>query len=692
MSYYPQQGYQQPGGYGMPQQQPMGLPFSNTELMYPINQLAYGQPPVNMQLQTPPELQSMVPLILNQLAIAIQERATANQLRIFLYNQQAANNFNNQDFLTLANLVGVCVDLVMRTQPGANIEAVVAKAARNVAEFMTAMNANQFPALTMNLPPADIQGIQSIIAKFDQEIQGMKQQLSPPPQQQGSWGQPNTWGQQQPPQGQYGGYQPQQPQRQYGGGHQAATHGYGGIAAPAAPVSAPAWRGRPVGGTPVKQVTAIPPEATAIPSARRTFRSGVTPIGAPTKPVIRTVEPTLANLPPPPIIPKTDIEVYDDSGFNWLLTQGLTEVNYWRSTQLYPYSVAYNPTLFNTHHLNDTKGNVRTVLVNKDPIPMDRTAHLTAPKISPSWSVPIYAESVAMDRFDRKMAIVFEDLVYEKYPGGISQTSSTEEHWAMASTYLGAVMINNHNKRQVVRIGGVVAEPSVCNPLFKLWVGDLSKLTTPAEAQKYLKNLIEDADQRTERHDAQLASKINRRLTNRINRFITNELALTSGVIDSFVVDISELPPHLEKKFGEGVKATFLKAFSGLVADALTFAENGLHKDIVEYYCGEYSESLGGPAGDRDLLSFFQHNEYAYVDLSSVELQVDLATTQVAVGVKESLTPLFYGVCEDLLGVHDYVTAKQESIRYYIRTNDDVTFEINRGAMNKEFFFVSLAK
>ena len=322
---------------------------------------------------------------------------------------------------------------------------------------------------------------------------------------------------------------------------------------------------------------------------------------------------------------------------------------------------------------------------------MDRVEHLTAPKIAPTWSLPIYSESTDMDRYDRKIALVPEDLVYEKYPIPVAQGASSEEHWVMAGAYLGAILFDRQNYRQVVTANGIVTEPAVCNAMFKVFVSDLAKLTTPQHVHDKLSGMLLDASERSERHDIQLVNRINKLLTNRINRFIRNELALTSGTIESFLEDALALAPYLEKKFGDTAKAAFLSAFPDMIVSTLAFFKGNSHEDIVDYYCSGFMTELKGPADNRDLLTFFQYNEYALVDLSSVELQIDLGSTKVAVGVKQSLTPLFYGLCETLLGEYDPAEVKTNT-RYYIRTNDEVTFEVNRGAINKEFIFVSLAK
>ena len=680
--YNQQPQYQQPG-YGQPPPN-MQLPFSETQLQWPINQLGYGQAPVQMQIQCSPQLQNYVPLILNQLATAIQETATQNKLRTFLFNQMANQQFNNEEFYRLATMTAEVVELVMLTTPGAQIESAIQKTTRQVVLFVTALNAIKFPGLTQGLAPQDLANIQATTEGFNREVAAMKQSLQPPPQQ-GGWGQPNQWQQPQPNQGGWG--VPQQPQ--FGAGHPAGNQGYGGSALPPVPTSPPAWRGRAVNNTPVKPVANIRVEATVIPTGRKTFRSGQIP--AASMPFTRAPEP-VAPVVPTIIAPKTDVDIYDASGLSWLLTQGLSPIEFWKSSKEFPFTYAYNPTLYTLNNLVDTQGNVRSVLVTKEPIPMDRTAHLSAPKIAPAWTIPVLAESVTMDKYDRKMAIAHEDLVYVKYPEGISHAASPDEHWTLATTYLGAILIDQHAKRQVIRLGGVIVEPVVCNPIFKMWLSDLSKHTSPKWVHSALLSLMEEAGYRSERHDIQLVNRINKLLTNRINRFIKNELALSSGTIDSFLVDGLAIVPYLEKKFGMSVVDTFMTAFPDMVTGCLSFYEKEEQVDVVDYYCSGFMKELGGPTGDRELITFYQHNEYALVDLSSIELQVDLGSTGVAVGVKESLTPLFYGLCEALLGEHDYEDGAKEIVRYYIRTNDDLTFEVNRGAINKDFFLVSLAK
>ena len=680
---YPQNQYGQP-----PQQQAMGLPFSQTEMQNPPIQLAYGQPPIQIQLNAPPELQPHTAMILFQLVQALQGRASGNRLRTFLYNQMSQNCYANDEFVKLANMTAECIDLVMRTQPNSQIGSVIDKTCQNVVQFVTAANTSRYPALTQGLMPQDIHQIQNALGQFDSEISAMKQALMAPPQQNGGWGNQGGWNQQPAPGMYAGGYQQN---RQVGGaGHPAISSAYSGYATPTPPPQS--WKGRPQKEQIVTPPKVVKPEVTSIPNARKTFRSGYkesTTVNNTS--IIRSVDPSTLNLPPAPIIAKTEFDILTKQEYDWLLTQGYHNTETWKCTQAYPYSVAFNPSATELFYLLDSKSNIRPVIVKKEESPMDREAHLTAPKIAPSWTFSMPSETVDKDPHKRIMALVPEDLVYEDFKGKVVTAASQEDHWGIATAYLGSILIDGNNKRQVITFPGVQTDSIVANNLFKQSMADLSSTVTPKETMYLIEYMYESANERSERHDVLLLGKINQRLTDRINRFIKNELALTTGTIDSFITDILELVPFLEKTYGDAVAKTFLAAYPEMVDSALAFAKEEMHKGLLEYYCDGFLDKVPGTAGIRDLLSFYQKNEYALVDLSSVELQVDLGSTKVAVGVKESLTPLFYNVCRTLLGEYDPTKVIKTYTRYFIRTNDGVTFEVFRGAINKDFIFVNLA-
>jgi hypothetical protein len=669
-------------------QQNSGLPFSNRELQAPLMNLAYGQAPIMFQVPSPPELAQFVPLIINQLIISLQEKATANQLRTFLYNQMAVNGYNNQDFINLLTIAVEVVDLVMRTTPGASIETVIQKSARNVVQFMASVNATKFPDLTYGLQPADITLIQRTIGEFDTEVTGMKRMVSMPQQQpQGNWGVPNTWGNG----GGYGGgmgggYSQQMPRQAYGVGHPSANQGFGGINAGGNNQSG--WRGRTVGEKSVKTIQAGAPDATPVRPPRSTFREAQAAT-IQSRPAVTTVDPSTTFLPPVEVVAQTDVDILDKERFVWLKNKGNAIVEEFRTSKQYPFTFAYNPSMFNLVYVVEGKDVIRPILVNKDPIPMDRNAHLTAPKISSTWVFPVTPETVGSPI--RKMALVPEDLVFEQFPFKVPQSASQAEHWTFADLYLGSTLIDREGKRQVLLLPGLIAEPKVCNDLLKQDIRDLTLSTTIKHCVQELTRMKEKAEERSERHDILVVNHINKMLTDRINRFVRNELALTSGTITSFLPDILDLPGYLDSRYGSTAAKALIDQFGRMLDETLSFMQDTSSEGVLEYYCGEFMDKVPGPAGNRNLVTFYQKNKYALVDLSSVELQVDLGSTKVAVGVKESLTPLFYSVCASLLGEYDPTNAQMFPTRYFVRTNDGVTFEITRGALNKEFFFASLA-
>ena len=149
--------------------------------------------------------------------------------------------------------------------------------------------------------------------------------------------------------------------------------------------------------------------------------------------------------------------------------------------------------------------------------------------------------------------------------------------------------------------------------------------------------------------------------------------------------DINDLNPYILSTYGESASEAFLKNKALVIRRALTTGSEAFLEVIKDMYFGflEADTTL-------KITPFSSGAAYGLIDLSSIELQLEVSTNKCAVGLIERDFPLLYQVAERLMSA---TTPENIAINhYFLRTNDKVTYEFTRGAINPNFIFVSIVK
>jgi len=204
----PQNNWGQPQQIGWGQPAPAAaLPFNPTQPQQQAVQITVNNCPVNLsvlQNQVHPNLISYLVPIAVSCIDALQTRAGQNALRMFLYNQMAVNQYNNQNFLSLVKTVCDLAEYYCVT--GFQIEQAITSAVDLVIQFYAFNNMINYPGLQQYVDQSQMNSLGALQQKQQQvtaAVMQYQQQKQMRAQQQNmvAYGQPqsfqtNTFGQQ----------------------------------------------------------------------------------------------------------------------------------------------------------------------------------------------------------------------------------------------------------------------------------------------------------------------------------------------------------------------------------------------------------------------------------------------------------------------------------------------------------------
>ena len=683
---------------GYPNQQQMQLPFPKNAQVAQFLGLNYGQPPFVPNVQCAQPLIQWLPLIAYEAINSLQTDAQRSELRMFLYNQMSHNGYQNQDFHEFVARLADLVNLFMLARGGQDIQRTVQECALMYTKYKSADNCLKYPALMAGLPQGTAMQIDFEHKRFLETVQQMEMALQrnsgnqmgyQPPMQNPGYGQPiGSFGGQQQPQP----YRPPmnalaQPYNPPGAGRydRPGQSSNWRDNVPATPFSPPAglyhnqpqatqeagnWRNQQLSST-NKFTTSSAPEVTLAIAARTET--------IPTQ-MASGVQSSVTSMAPPEPVKNSNAGIVvkaGDPGVEWV------------SSEKYPYTFAFNPNRSQVYYRFDEDGKMQPILTKKEISPMDRQIHLATPSIAPSWSTAIPTEATTLDS-DSAIVSTYqklEDLVQVEQIPHLATAISNVEHIAKAKV---AVDSNAHivlpkNKRPAfIVFPGVTVDTVAVQPQGIDVVEKIVETPTMNNVAAVLESLSDDTALGNTPNQ-KLKRAIDRRLTARVNKFIKKELALTSGSIGNYEEDIRDLGPYLASQFGAATAKIFNDALPRLVKEALTFATGSSAISIEDTYFDFVPKKEDQQVSQ---ISFLDFNQYTYVDLTSIDLALDLATLKSAVGVLESELPLVYALAKKSLAGEEGISLHN----YYLITSDDVVFEVTRGAINPEYIFISLAQ
>ena len=641
----------------MPQQQQQ-LPVACNQVMFPFIQMNYGSPlfvPANIQAS--PNLQQYVPLIVERAMNVLQQEASVqppSPLRVFLFNYMAANGFQNPMFVDFAQNCVKLVDMYLTTGRLGNkdVRAVIEEAVSEFARFTAATTIHRFPAITQYLPPMAIPACENIIAQFNQMLNSIERSVAQP------------------------GY-PQQPM------HPA-------FGQPIGAVSNQAF-GAPINSVYNPSVSAFTGGFGEMPKSKYDSYT----FGAPeiTKPLNEE----------PVFNPKAASDVFDfkpaDDVFSSMTKEpAVAEVTVSDAVKAIPAGTvlpAFNPNVSEIKMVIE-KGKTTPIIVRKKE-PMDREKHLAVPIIANTWGLNVISNesNVSVVEAKNQLPLSISDVkIVVPYETAVP-VFCNEENWAT----LKATMLDEICKSQkieepseakpkratLVKTVDVVVEPVIVpDSVIEENLAIINRWNTDVGVANLLNDLKSKATEENNQLTLNALRLIDRRLTASVNHFVVKEMALSSGRITSFMEDILELDQYLSATYGSSVSSAFNNSKSRIIKRALATGSDG----FVEDFKTNSYDFLDEDSPVR-VVPFTTGIVNGLISLSSVELQIDFATEKGVYGLIENDFPLLYGIASELLTSPGISGVNIN--HYYLRSSDDVVYEFTRGAVNKEFIFISKA-
>lgn len=230
-----------------------------------------------------------------------------------------------------------------------------------------------------------------------------------------------------------------------------------------------------------------------------------------------------------------------------------------------------------------------------------------------------------------------------------------------------------------------VAESDVSNIVDRITISSNSQ-----EASGILKGQLEKAKTGEHIDTIKLIEFLNKRLTNRLNDFILKEMAYTSGDCTDYMNDVADVEKYIEENFGIGALRTLHENHGRIVCEALHYLVSKVGETAIDAVATKADmENL--TRLKLRLIPFSEAKVVLSVSATCKELRIDLPTTKCAVVLRSDETPDFYRVVSDAQAVIDGLPSfGDQRLRLIVMTSDGRTFEINRGAFNKDAYMISV--
>lgn len=162
-------------------QQRLNLPFDPYNLQNQVFQYRNDSPPRIPNINVPPQLMYIYPLICSMVANEVGANATRNSPRVFQFNQVSFNNFNNSDYETLLTSVIDIIMLYMMDGRAQTPEAIVGQCVSNVVTIHCCMQVARYPDLASLVDHKAMQEVTDRLAEagvLQNQIMNMKSRMN----------------------------------------------------------------------------------------------------------------------------------------------------------------------------------------------------------------------------------------------------------------------------------------------------------------------------------------------------------------------------------------------------------------------------------------------------------------------------------------------------------------------------------
>lgn len=720
-----QQGWGQPQQQGWGQQQPQvqagwgqqapaaGLPFNPTQPQHQAVQITVNNCPVNLsvlQNQVHPNLISYLVPIAVATIDALQSRAGQNSLRMFLFNQTAVNNYNNQNFLSM--IKSICDLVEYNCANGFQVEQSITSAVDLVIQFYAFNNLMTYPGLqqfvdqsmmsNLNALNQKQQQVSAAVMQYQQQKQmrqspmGYGQQYPQQQFQQNSFGQQplhaassqQSWHNQSS--GMFSSHtasQPEPPKSNVVDGWAATTH------------ATTDWR------TQFQQPQA--PQQQYQPPQPPVQRQEACPAFSFNNPQ----EPTAPKQQVAPGIDITKYEkVYQHDG-KYMVKYGDPGVVFKMSNRwpITPKSTAVADVFYILHENGDMEPIIKKLSYEEK---VEREKHYAAmsaqdPKRYPPRSgtpeeVVAAREKLFKDlqqpgavRCDadfKKKAVSEEEVVKDDTYTAIT---APEDAWNQSD--IGMTLTDTDTKpctayaKPALHVTPVVAKCDV-----KGLVDDLKDSVSLEQCAGKLKvdtyAIKSLADKKQKRQRQTIHGKVNRILTESVNHYLAYKLGLPNVRIDSFEEDGGDILDYIKDNYPEGY-------YKALEAVQMKIVHNVLSTTTDDFEGSEFDESVReqhlpeGEAHNHQPVFLYRKEVYLSVNMFAEELNEQELDAEEVSSVFVDNSPSLYSLCQHAVNCLEKLNEDEEDVyAYYLKTLDDKVYTFSRSALVPSTFIIGRKK
>lgn len=678
-------------------QQSQPLATDPTQPLWPALQFNQYNPPWLPQIEyLPAELMQSYPFLVGSLMNEIQSKASLNAARMHAFNMMAANQFQNVEFVNIAQLFVKYVDACMRTQ--SSFRGIATDQAINmlVGDFVGAYCLGavmDFQGLLQYLPPDIVNQVQRAagmmqnILQLTQTVQTQSygqpiQSMMPGGQMSGHW--PSHGGMAQP---QF----PQGRQAQFGGQQVNVAAGAAGLFDTTGnrqePLTNTQFPSEP-GGTSrfKKQLERRQQQLRAAQTGG--MAAQFKPVGeqvvAPARVVKqsfqmpKTVTPVGGQQMQQPIATQ---QIVDRPAAMTQVVQTVEEVKevlQWKPTTVQPYPTLFDTTKFRselmkvgpdviqvTHPLTQEeldKMNPEDHVMSRPPLAQYDATGLKSQ--GNNEEEPVTETVISVPKFELQFHDEAEMIELSadvsKVMTGLRYRISTDNNPRAAAKCFPAIMVEPL----------AIEEKDKANRYIKL-ISELRACTTFEQAQKLLDTISDSKE------DRRLFNMLDRRITNEINNLLFTNLQAIH--LDSFYEDAHAILPEIRDMFNPVMEQAFAirqgQFFQQLIADiAPSLLEENMNFMLEEYV----------PANSEAKFVYLPWNtSFTHLMLGSWELNIKLAAGKVA-ALTEKTTPELWSLADQILNKDDH----SNYLRHYIITSDGMQFMLTRGYINDDAYLL----
>lgn len=669
----------------------MTLPYSPQAPQANFIRVDYNSLPLPRLTYIPQQFQQYFPFIVGTTIELLQNKATMNPLRMFMFNSMAGNGYVNAEFSAAVEYIVRLLELRINQNAYRSINDAVMHVAETCLEHLAVFNLTKYNELSSFIDQSTLPALQKVMQSFantNQELNNQQMAI----QQNNQYQQPV----QQPiySSGQYNLAQQNQPMQQAPNFlNQAPANNWrqntvnnsgvfvmpGQQPQPVGGVDRFSRFNKPVNNTPVAKLPdpVIPVQATQVApvsSAKwnnsqlystATNASNTNTVTAADISLASNIFNTVAKEPVKETVKEPDVNII------------------WKPSLKYPYTYAYDPNINGYKYVLED-GVVIQKTNQSERGNMNQADHFVVPSLSKEKIPNVPSSQIKQTQLQTELSID------NSAPCPILRESDSDKSVRPDSSLIeikhicdiGLATMNKVNgQANIFRRSGILYSPVATASSVDSFITTISCLDSFNEVHALLINaeklLSEGKDPGIDRPTL---IKVNRLLTESVNHFTKFELSLTSGAIDSFMEDIPELPKYISGRFGEVITKSLMDNQELIISRCLITA-NGELKEILD------EDFFGASNTVRPhTLYFIKFYSIIAVDLMANELNAALPESSISVSVLEQATPLLYKLVDRCIQHSINEDIKGDTM--YLKTRDDVVLEVMRGAINPDFFLI----